>query len=549
MRWKPTLSRLGLVIALLASGARTASAQLPDSIATDLDSDGDGLSDFQERHKYGTDQQSADSDGDGTSDGDWDERREYAYTVRTVVRVVRPADVAAANDDFQDARLIAEHEGWVELEVIHYPLGTANEAIEADPKWRKSVKKYAPYLKSTTTSSWDQRMRKALLKELREKGLDVQAADDRTLAVAAARQLMERSEFEDGFTSFLADYRGGKPIVPPELKQVVREYERQKGVKIEDQWEREISAKGMFKHQVHGSCTSSAIYLCGGLRAAGIPTRIVLVIPMVDSNDAEQMKLVAEGIHHHRIRETALKGLRKIKGTWASHTFNEVLIGGRWRRLNYARIGQPTLDERLYGLTTHILTVVDWADAHMGRTVGRRQGLKQRDEVFKTPNPYATIEVTDEFGEHAEIPNPPYEEDAPPEEVTLVRAFWLASSERPAHLDVTRIDLDTDRLHVMLGARTSGLKMEGELLNPFWEKVPREFQLISEEHGTVPATAVRGMWFGKASGTPYLYFLLRLEPEVREELVEGAAYRIEPKAVERGPRFLAAEGLSLVVPE
>ncbi len=549
MRWNPPRFRFGSALALLAIGAWSANAQLPDPIAEDPDGDGDGLSDFQERHKYGTDPQNADSDGDGTPDGDWDERREYAYTVRTVVRVVRPADAAAGNDDFQDARLVAEHEGWVELEVIHYPLGTANEAIEADPKWRKSVRKYAPYLKSTTTSSWDQRMRRALLKELREKGVDIEAADDRTLAVAAARQLMDRSEFEDGFTSFLADYRRGKPIVPPELKQVVRKFEQQRGVKIEEQWEREISAKGMFKHKVHGSCTSSAIYLCGGLRAAGVPTRIVLVIPMVDSNDAEQMKLVKEGIRHHRIRETALKGLRKIKGSWASHTFNEVLIGGRWRRLNYTRLGQPILDERLYGLTTHILTVVDWADAHMGRTVGLRQGLHRRDEVFKTANPYATIEVTDEFGEHAEIPNPPYEEDVPPEEVTLVRAFWVASSERPAHLTVTRIDLETDRHHIMLAARTAGLKMEGELLNPFWEKVPREFQLISEEHGTVPATAVRGMWFGADNGEPYLYFLLRLEPEAREQLVEGAAYRIEPNAVESGPRFLAAEGLQIVAPE
>ena len=34
----------------------------------------------------------ADRDRDGKPDGDWDERREYTYTVRSVVRVLRPAN-------------------------------------------------------------------------------------------------------------------------------------------------------------------------------------------------------------------------------------------------------------------------------------------------------------------------------------------------------------------------------------------------------------------------------------------------------------------------
>ena len=90
----------------------------------DPDTDRDGLSDFQELHKYLTDPAAADSDKDGTPDGDWDERREYAYTVRTLVRVVGPASVDAV-DDYQDARITDRGEDWAELEAIHYPLGTA----------------------------------------------------------------------------------------------------------------------------------------------------------------------------------------------------------------------------------------------------------------------------------------------------------------------------------------------------------------------------------------------------------------------------------------
>ena len=60
----------------------------PATAATD--SDGDGLSDFHERHKYLTDPSNADSDRDGVPDGDWLERREFQYTIRSVVQVMRP---------------------------------------------------------------------------------------------------------------------------------------------------------------------------------------------------------------------------------------------------------------------------------------------------------------------------------------------------------------------------------------------------------------------------------------------------------------------------
>src|SRR4029079_913088 len=90
----------------------------------DVDTDGDGLSDFEEVHKYFTDPRAADSDGDGVPDGDWEERREYAYTVRTVVRVLPPVTEDVLSDDYQDARVIERTPGHVELEVIHYPLHT-----------------------------------------------------------------------------------------------------------------------------------------------------------------------------------------------------------------------------------------------------------------------------------------------------------------------------------------------------------------------------------------------------------------------------------------
>ena len=82
-------SDLKSVARLIVSCAIVCSFVSPPSFGQDdIDSDGDGLSDFQEVHKYLTDPNEKDSDGDGKNDDDWDERREYQYTIRSVVRVM-----------------------------------------------------------------------------------------------------------------------------------------------------------------------------------------------------------------------------------------------------------------------------------------------------------------------------------------------------------------------------------------------------------------------------------------------------------------------------
>ena len=53
-------------------------------------------------HAVVADATKKDSDGDGTADGDWNERREYAYSVRTVLRYLPPFDEKGLNDDFQE---------------------------------------------------------------------------------------------------------------------------------------------------------------------------------------------------------------------------------------------------------------------------------------------------------------------------------------------------------------------------------------------------------------------------------------------------------------
>ena len=161
------LIRLAIILLYVAIALPT--------VGEDFDSDGDGLSDFQETHKYRTDPTRRDSDGDGTPDGDWNERREYTYTIRTVLRVLPPINEAEINDDYQDARVLAKTNRYYELEVIHYPLSTCQETIEANSDWRKGAARMVDYVKPGVTTNWDARMHRDILEALAKDGIDPDA--------------------------------------------------------------------------------------------------------------------------------------------------------------------------------------------------------------------------------------------------------------------------------------------------------------------------------------------------------------------------------------
>ena len=228
--------------------------------AQGIDSDGDGLSDTAERHKYLTDPAAADSDGDGVPDGDWIERREYTYSVRSVVQVMKPVTTAFLNDDYQDARLLDETATWVKLEVVHYPFNTVADAIEGDAGWRRAAAEMAEWLNPGPTADWTPEMRRDLVSELAGDGIDVDDLDDRQLVERVSRWLMQRAEFHGWFSTFVTAFDGeGSPFVPEELRVHVVERVRATGLSLEQQWSREISARGMFEQRLRGSCTSSAI--------------------------------------------------------------------------------------------------------------------------------------------------------------------------------------------------------------------------------------------------------------------------------------------------
>lgn len=239
-----------------------------------LDSDSDGLSDFQEIRKYLTDPAKKDTDGDGTPDGDWHERREYAYSVRSILQFMPPFNKAALNDDYQDARVLEKTDEYIELEVIHYPLATSSESIKENPNWQQDYAKMAQYLKPGVTTNWNAKMKEDLLAELKADGIIIDKLTDKQFVEQVSSWLMKKSRSLDKvFTTYYIHYPNDQPKIYPSLddafkKEFSRDQEHYNWT-IDQHFDHELLGRGMFYNKSHGSCTSFAIYLTTVLRAVG----------------------------------------------------------------------------------------------------------------------------------------------------------------------------------------------------------------------------------------------------------------------------------------
>ncbi len=523
----------GLLGALAIAGV--AAGQQPDP-----DTDGDGLCDFQETHKYLSDPRSSDSDRDGLPDGDWSERREWAYTVRSVVQVLRPVTADVLCDDYQDARILDETEEYVELEVVHYPLNTVAAALAGDPDWRTKLAGLERWLAPGPTSNWDEPMRADLFGALARDGIDAQALDDRTLVERASKWLLDRARSLDGFTTFLSRFVDGRVELYPGLEETARRELAKTGLTLEEQWQRELFARGMYEHRTRGTCTSTAIYLDGCLRALGVPTRIVLAIPVVDASDEREVALV-ERLRHHRVRYTIQQGIAALGNSWASHTFDEVWVGGRWRRLNYERLGQNTLDARCLGLLTHVATFSDWAEGDMAATWGTRQARSEHDDAFGGSNPYSTIALSERFGVHAQIENDPVAEDFT--RLTIERAYWYDSEERPSGVEL-RLDDPENAGHVLVHVREHRAGEGKGQYKRFWDRVGKRFVLRASGQADVPLQAERGYWVFPERDLREFY--LRIEPGVLGDMAFDVPYSLVPLDDVGGFRWEVAPDVRLV---
>lgn len=481
-----------------------------DALGNDVDSDKDGLSDYQEVHKYFTNPNRHDSDGDGIQDGDWHERREYTYTVRSIVKVMRPCNVEVANDDYQDARLLSETEKYVELEVIHYPLNKNGEGIGSVRHWQKQADTQEAYLRPGITTNWDDSMRKDLLEGLRKDDIDPQRLTDKQIVEKVSRWLLARGKYRYMYSTPFLHFPNGEARIFPGLEKAFRSEKGNTDLPFQEHLQHEVFGKGMFYNKSYGTCGSTATYLTTGLRAVGIPTRMVLAIPVVDSSDPRQMKMIEENISNHKVRRTILKGLPSA-ASFSAHTFNEVYVGGRWHRLNYGKLGQNNYGTDVMGMLTHIHTFHDKSEAGTTETWGWRYGRGERDDIFRGTNPYRTTEISDRFGIHSKMENHPVEEV---KVVVITKAYWFFSDQRPEWIAGESLKKNKDG-HILVHVNVSF-----DDLKTTYPKLGTEFLLTAEGKPTIRAQAERGYWNQEC--------YIRIPADGFVKMVTGVPYQVTP---------------------
>jgi RNA polymerase sigma factor (sigma-70 family) len=430
-----TLVGVAACLGLGAAAQRAAEREPPTAPAPPVirvaerepDSDGDGLSDFQEVHKYRTDPRKRNTAGGAAPDGDWEARRQHTYSVRAVLRVMAPYNKAALNDDYQDARVLAEKDGYADVEFVIYPFNTNAEAVRGNPTWKRDYAGMKEYLAPGVTTNWDEAMRRELLRELARAGIDPDKLTDKELVDKVSTWVVRSFKYRGAFCTHYVHFPDGKPAVLPGLEKAFERDKGDKGWSVREQFEHELLGKEMFRRRTYGSCTSAAVLEATVLRALGIPTRIVLAVPVLDASDPAQVEMAEKGLKHHEVRHTVFESALRHGDSYAAHTFLEVYVGHRWRRLNYRTLGQNVLDRNYLGLMAHVHTFRDLSEANLAATWGKRYALSLRDDNFPRSNPYRLLEISDHFGAHAKVPNPPPKEH---KELTISRVYrQLAASK------------------------------------------------------------------------------------------------------------------------
>jgi hypothetical protein len=269
----------------------------------------------------------------------------------------------------------------------------------------------------------------------------------------------------------------------------------------------------------------------------------VLAVPIIDASDPREQDLVSLRITHNAVRHTIQAATVGTERAWANHTFNEVFVGGRWRRLNYDRLGQNILDDTYLGLMVHVHSFRDWSEAGLVAW-GLRTARDPKSDVFGGTNPYSCVSLSDQFGAHAKVDNPPVPEHRV---LTVSRAYWLEDPGRPAMVKYDRVEDPVDGGHLLLHVDES---RDGEgtgQYKVFYSRVAKGFVLRAQGRPDVQAQARRGYWVEAGSGVRDFY--VHIAPAEYARMARGIPYSIAPAGAATAPyRFRVMDGVTLTRP-
>lgn len=301
------------------------------------DTDGDGLGDYDEYCKYRTDPTKADSDGDGKPDGKGEERREFTYTLKATCEVRPPDDAKLMSDLYQDARLLGpgrlKDSQIVELTI--YPFATPHVYEQPFVAGQKVPKDLEQYIQPTLAMNYSPEMQRGVREIIKAAQTDVEAVNLILKWIARNTRLANR---EPEFRYFHV-----------KDNQVVWHFPYGDENKNRELLETNFYGDSMFKGRVHGTCSSLASLRGTMLRAAGLPTRLIQTLPLINRYEGDPEPL-AEKI---RKREMANGYSWGDEGGGANHLYNEVYLSQHWIRVDDVVNRTPFVDDKLFITAWH----------------------------------------------------------------------------------------------------------------------------------------------------------------------------------------------------
>lgn len=296
------------------------------------DTDGDGLSDYDEHCKYRTYPTKKDSDGDGKPDGDWQERREYAYSIRAICEIRPPSNLEMINDLYQDARPVEKKAALDDaqvVEVLIFPFATAHVYAQPFPK-QNLDKELREYIQPTASMNFSSEMKEEVANIVQGAATDVEAIEKMLQWMNSETSLVRRLPHWEYL--HIID---GKIV-----------WHNSFGSPAQDEQFLETNFLGnsMFNNKVHGTCSSIATLRGTMFRAAGLPTRLIQTLPLM-TRYSEDPEPLADQL---RMRAMA-KGYDWGPGSGgANHTYNEVFLNNRWVRVDNSIGTGPFVGDKLF---------------------------------------------------------------------------------------------------------------------------------------------------------------------------------------------------------
>jgi len=340
------------------------------------DTDGDGLSDYDEYCKYRTDPTKKDTDGDGTADGDWQERREYVYTIRAICEMRPPNDAALMNDLYQDVRPAGRKarlaDGTV-VEILLFPFSTPHVFAQPYPRAQipDSLRKY---VEPDLSMNFSEEMQK----EIKEKTVAGATTD-----VEAIEKILAWMAHETRLANDLPEFAYFNVVD----NKIVWRQSLGSPEKDQEFLQTNFFGDAMFKSRRHGTCTSTATLRATMLRAAGLPTRLIQNLPLITRYEGDPEPLV-EAL---RMRVMAKGYDWGQGGGGANHCYNEVFLNNHWIRVDNVINPGPFVGGRLF---VKVYSLASWNDRVDWRTP------RPPEEGWNENRSFRTLEVADAYAKH-----------------------------------------------------------------------------------------------------------------------------------------------------